>query len=169
MKMPPVHDSVVNVTPLVDIVMCLIIFYMLVAKIGVSTGAEAMDIPESLIGTSIGDMGNCVLLNVRHPDVDADKIYLGEAGPGKWPRVTVLGQDVPLEKYDADGKGTGVYPLRELLTMYKKQNPDFKVIIRAEKELHYQYLEPILITCAEAGAKNVDFNTRPSMQTVVAQ
>ena len=37
-KMPAAHASHPNVTPLIDIVMCLIIFYMLVAKIGVNTG-----------------------------------------------------------------------------------------------------------------------------------
>ena len=38
--MPEVKEGNINVTPLIDIVMCLIIFFMLVAKIGVSTGAS---------------------------------------------------------------------------------------------------------------------------------
>ena len=33
--MPEMKEGGVNVTPLIDIVMCLIIFFMLVAKIGV--------------------------------------------------------------------------------------------------------------------------------------
>ena len=36
--MPEMKEGGVNVTPLIDIVMCLIIFFMLVAKIGVSRG-----------------------------------------------------------------------------------------------------------------------------------
>ena len=36
--MPEMKEGGVNVTPLIDIVMCLIIFYMLVAHIGVDTG-----------------------------------------------------------------------------------------------------------------------------------
>ena len=39
----------INVTPLIDVVMCLIIFFMLVAKIGVDTGADQrISIPASL-------------------------------------------------------------------------------------------------------------------------
>ena len=37
-KMPDAHADHPNVTPLIDVVMCLFIFYMLVAKIGVNTG-----------------------------------------------------------------------------------------------------------------------------------
>jgi len=40
-KMPAAHATHPNVTPLIDIVMCLIIFYMLVAKIGVNMGHAA--------------------------------------------------------------------------------------------------------------------------------
>jgi len=43
-RMPDMHESGVNVTPLIDIVMVLIVFFMLVAKIGVSRGEDA-DIP----------------------------------------------------------------------------------------------------------------------------
>ena len=55
--MPEIREGGVNVTPLIDIVMCLIIFFMLVAKIGVDTGADRnIDIPTSILGTDIKDM-----------------------------------------------------------------------------------------------------------------
>ena len=38
-------------------------------------------------------------------------------------------------------------------------NPDFKVIIRADKEMGYRYLEPVLEACMLAKVKNVNFNT----------
>jgi hypothetical protein len=41
-----------------------------------------------------------------------------------------------------------------------KDNPDFKVIIRGDEEMGYHFLEPVLITCAEASVRNVNFNTR---------
>src|SRR5271156_6389610 len=86
-----------NVTPLIDIVMCLIIFYMLVAKIGVSTGADSkIDIPASLMGNPIKDMGNTLTLNVRpgvadEPDVTAliktgsepTQLHLRDPGTGQ--------------------------------------------------------------------------------------
>ena len=76
--MPQAHATHPNVTPLIDVVMCLIIFFMLVAKIGVSTGAEAsIDIPASILGQDLKDPGNALTLNVR-------------AGPGDAPMVTAL-------------------------------------------------------------------------------
>src|SRR3982750_823990 len=62
--MPAAHGSEVNVTPLIDVIMCLIIFFMLVAKIGVSTGAKPMDLPFSLLGKTIEDMGPTLTLNI---------------------------------------------------------------------------------------------------------
>src|ERR671912_2808347 len=64
--LPENHVAHPNVTPLIDIVMCLIIFFMLVAKIGVDTGADqAIVIPASFQGLQIEDMGNTLTLNIR--------------------------------------------------------------------------------------------------------
>src|SRR3954463_15245936 len=64
--LPQVHDSPVNVTPLIDVVMVLIVFFMLVAKIGVTTGADAtIDPPETILGVSLKDLGNTLTLTVR--------------------------------------------------------------------------------------------------------
>jgi len=50
----------VNVTPLIDVVMCLIIFFILVAKIGVSTGIDKkIDAPTTYLGVNITDPGQC--------------------------------------------------------------------------------------------------------------
>src|ERR1700683_47518 len=73
-SMPEVREGGVNVTPLIDIVMCLIIFFMLVAKIGVSTGAEKMDIPQSIVGSDITDMDNTLTLNARPGALDLPQV-----------------------------------------------------------------------------------------------
>ena len=65
LKMPAVHDMHPNVTPLIDIVMCLIIFYMLVAQIGVDVGDVPMNLPFSQQGIKIEDLGNTVTLNLE--------------------------------------------------------------------------------------------------------
>src|ERR1700760_3715416 len=61
---PESHSAHPNVTPLIDIIMCLIVFFMLVAKIGVTTGAEKIDIPATFLGTKIDDMSNTLTLNI---------------------------------------------------------------------------------------------------------
>ena len=152
---PPVLSNHPNVTPLIDVVMCLIIFYMLVAKIGVATGAdETITVPESLIGGDIRDFGNTLTLNVR-------------AGVGGQPLVSALvgGKVTELALKDGDAA-----PLRDALRQIRfgrdgtantpDDNPDFKVIIRADENAPYTAIEPVLMACAEAAVRNVAFNTR---------
>ena len=165
--MPEMKEGGVNVTPLIDIVMCLIIFFMLVAKIGVDTGGEKMDIPTSMMGNDIKDMGNTLILNVR-------------PGPADQPFVTALvrGQKQELK---VEEPGTQRRPLLDALKFVRYgadmktggaganiDNPEFKIIIRGEQNMDYRFLEPVLITCAEAGVKSVNFNTKIPEKVVAA-
>lgn len=147
--MPKAHDMHPNVTPLIDIVMCLIIFYMLVAKIGVNTGADnTLKLPPSLMGIKIKDLGNTVTLNILPPLSGADL-----------PRVTTLnpatGQVIDVPLLDQQGRR----PLAEWVKRLRGQNEEFKVILRADKDLDYRYIEPVLLSAAEGRAKNVNFAT----------
>jgi biopolymer transport protein ExbD len=155
--MPASHSAHPNVTPLIDIVMCLIIFFMLVAKIGVSTGADQkITIPATIRGTEIKDMGNTLTLNVQ-------------PGPLNQPFVTALVKDEVRELKLVDPTN-GVRQLYAQLSHIrngpdgklgtKDDNVDFKVIIRGAEDMPYSILEPVLKTCAEAQVKNVNFNTR---------
>jgi biopolymer transport protein ExbD len=156
--MPAAHVSHPNVTPLIDIVMCLIIFFMLVAKIGVDTGADRnITIPATIRGQEIKDMGNTLTLNVQ-------------AGPLDQPYITALvkGEVRELKLVDPTRQN-----INQLLAELKHlrlgpdmkantpdDNPEFKVILRAPEDMDYRYLEPVLFACAEAQVKNVNFNTR---------
>jgi biopolymer transport protein ExbD len=149
--LPETHVSHPNVTPLIDVVMCLIIFYMLVAKIGVKTGADLkIDLPVSLQGITIKDLGNTVTLNVS-------------AG-AQQPLVTLLnprnGQVEELKIVEGTKK-----PLESFLKLLKGQNDKFSVIIRADQNLNYEFLEPVLFTCAIVKVREVNFATRKE-QTV---
>src|SRR5215208_4478309 len=96
--MPDMKEANVNVTPLIDIVMCLIIFFMLVAKIGVDTGADArISIPASLQGLEIKDMGNTLTLNVQ-------------PGPGQQPMITAMVEGV-VQEVRLNDAATGQQPL----------------------------------------------------------
>lgn len=161
--MPESHSAHPNVTPLIDVVMCLIIFFMLVAKIGVSTGADQkIKIPATVLGQEIKDMGNTLTLNVQ-------------PGPLNQPIVTALVKDEVRELKLVDPTN-GVRQLYAELSHIrngrdgklgtKDDNIDFKVIIRGAEDMPYSILEPVLKTCAEAQVKNVNFNTRRGAEVV---
>jgi biopolymer transport protein ExbD len=154
-RMPDMKEGGVNVTPLIDIVMCLIIFFMLVAKIGVTTGADStIQPPETILGAKIEDIGNALTLNVR-------------GGPRlEEPIVTALlekGEREPREIKIIEQRGTTQdKPLERVLTAFQKNNANAKVIILGEKDLQYHLLEQVLISCANAKITNVNFQTKPA-------
>src|SRR5215218_471729 len=154
--MPDSHTAHPNVTPLIDIVICLIIFFMLVAKIGVSTGADQkITIPATILGTELKDMGNTLTLNIQ------------EGALGQ-PFITALVKDEVRELKLVDPTN-GVRQLYAELSHLRNgrdgklgtadDNTGFKVIIRGAEDMPYSILEPVLKTCAEAQVKDVNFNT----------
>ncbi len=169
--MPAMKEGGVNVTPLIDIVMCLIIFFMLVAKIGVATGADSkIEPPSTILGTKIEDMGNTLTLNVTDPNPrDESGNFLSRHLKQPEVRALIDGSTQPREiKIEQNFGSVTDQPLLRVLKAAvegdpKKNvqpNPNFKVIILAEKDLQYSMLEQVLVTCAQAKVKNVNFQTR---------
>jgi biopolymer transport protein ExbD len=151
--MPPVREGTVNVTPLIDIVMCMIIFFMLVAKIGINTGEDRdVIVPASFLGVDLKDLGNALTLNVNNgPNIP---------GTPAQPVITCFlnGQQHEI-RIRTDSAGRISYPLYDMLRAGLKGNPEFKVIIRADQNTEYQFLQPVLAECTRAGL-NYDFATQ---------
>jgi biopolymer transport protein ExbD len=153
---PESHSAHPNVTPLIDIIMCLIIFFMLVAKIGVTTGADTkIIIPTTILGTKIDDMSNTLTLNIpeenmRNADSDHPIVTALVAPPtgGKAANTTLLLRDP-----------AGQNQLAITLDYYKKQNDKMKVIIRASADLDWRFIQPVLLTCQDAGIRSINFQT----------
>lgn len=159
--MPDIKEGVVNVTPLIDVVMCMIIFFMLVAKIGVATGAEeSIDIPVSTLGADIKDIGNTLVLNVR----EVGNLPMVTAMVEEDGTVSRTGRPVELKLHDPT---TRRRPLLEVLRKLRHgdprhniaPNPEFKVIIRGDRSISYRTLDPVLLACMEANVRNVNLNT----------
>ena len=191
--MPEMKEGGVNVTPLIDIVMCLIIFFMLVAKIGVSTGSTPMDLPTTIVGKKIEQLGDNVILNVYDPNIERENNQ-SEGRPLRddkgqvirtrglrqtQPRVTLRlsdkdrePTDVPLERRLVGASGVAGYPLRETLAqMYsikkaKGLEKSFSVTLRAERDLPYGMLQNVLFEIAQAGVRNVNYASTPKTEVV---
>src|SRR3954468_10473528 len=132
-SMPDTKEGGVNVTPLIDVVMCLIIFFMLVAKIGVSTGVDKrIDAPQTYLGKSITDLGNSLALNLYNkPGTDEPQILVSFKGE----------KDKELKLQDKKGDKT-VHPLQEVLKDMQKDRKDkFNVIINAGRGMRNAQLQ----------------------------
>jgi biopolymer transport protein ExbD len=151
--LPDINDVRVNVTPLIDVVMCLIIFFMLVAKIGVDTGSDRqIVVPASFLGVDLKDLGNTLTLNVTNGPYLAN----GEAQPLVTCMLRGQRQEIRIR---AQQGGQVVYPLYDALRELKQANPRFRVILRADENTEYQYLQPVLAECTRAGV-TYDFATQ---------
>ncbi len=161
--MPESHAEHPNVVPLIDVMLCIIVFYMLAAKIGVAAGKqEGIELPETLFGNKL-TLSNTLTINVT-------TIGLG-------------GQEVPRVTAAVDDTGTPVAldvgspmdgPLTQALLRARFGNdrreggtgtnadrPSLRVVIRADaNKVKYRHLAPVLQAVANAKIENIDYNTR---------
>ena len=145
--MPDVKEGNVNVTPLIDVVMCLIVFFMLVAKIGIS-GSEQMDnLVGSILGVTINDLGNTITLNV-HKQLGRDGL----------PEIKVMLPNASESRIILPEELTPI--IKEWHRLLKEKGVEGKIIVRAEGDAPYSVIPAALIICANAGITNVDFNTK---------
>jgi biopolymer transport protein ExbD len=174
--MPDMKEGGVNVTPLIDIVMCLIVFFMMVAKIGVTRGVDPKIVPPStLLGVKIKDMSNTITLNVRDwENVHKEEIAAAQkagipeaqwpAAPMKiereHPRVQAIVHDGEEPKELAVLTSGGDRPLRRVLTELSKAKPNFRVIIVADANIRYDLLQQVLIDCSQAKVKDFNFQMK---------
>ncbi|HMD55309.1 MAG TPA: biopolymer transporter ExbD [Phycisphaerae bacterium] len=135
------HNEQVNVTPLIDVVMCLIIFFLLVGHIAKEVSAQNVKIPIAKNGNELEDRSNQLIINVvpqtgQTPDFQPP------------PKIIVWGKEVSADELADD------------LSDYKSSHPDLTLVIRADQSIEYKYIAPILISCAKAGIDSVNFVTR---------
>jgi hypothetical protein len=161
-----------NVVPLIDVMLCIIVFYMLAAKIGVATGVdESIQVPATILGSQLREEGstNTVILNVR--EVAGAPFVTGVVDSKDG------GQLVDIQVEDAR---TGTRPLAEVLKRLRvgpdgrestdDDNPGLRVLIRGQAAepseldpnpgtLTYKALAPVLIAVAESGVTNIGYMT----------
>ncbi len=131
----PMQSHHVNVTPLIDVIMCLIIFFLLCGQFA-REEAKRVALPIADLGQEIDKEGQLLVNVVARPEPEAaPEIYAG-AQPVTMARLAAA--------------------LRE----EAGRHPDLKVMIRADQSLAYSHISPVLVACAQANIKSVDYATR---------
>jgi len=138
----PMTEEPVNVTPLIDIVMCLIIFFLICGKLVKEEVGEAITVPVARQGQELNDGRGRVVLNLSLP---AD--YSSSTEARVIPQMFSKGQKVEYAQ------------LTNYLRAAVAQNPDVRVILRADKNVLYEFIAPVLISCSEANIKSEHFST----------
>lgn len=122
--------SHVNVTPLIDVVMCLIIFYLMVGHLAAGR-SSSVNLPTSTTGRP-ADKAGPIVINVVAPDA-------GQTEP-----ILLIGEERVLQSQ-----------LSRILKDMSEISPNAEVQIRADRALSYGKVAPILTACRDAGLVSV--------------
>jgi biopolymer transport protein ExbD len=130
---------------LIDVVMCLIIFFMICGKLAKDEANDSVQIPKASLGQELPEQRDRLIINVVH---SPDSVHGGRIDPSAEPDIYVRGQRMEAAS------------LAQYLDKEKRDAPDLKVILRADRGLTYTWIAPILIACAQANIKSVNFSTQ---------
>lgn len=125
----PETQTAVNATPLIDVVLCMIVFFLIVGQLAEGQRL-AMDLPEAQTGESERPRESYVINLVRDGSSDD-------------PMLVVGGETLTLEDIEAS--------LRER----SERAPDLAVEIRAPGDAPYRWVERAMDACARAGVSDV--------------
>jgi biopolymer transport protein ExbD len=142
----------INVTPLIDVVMCLIIFFLIVGKLAANEKAR-VQLPGSSIG-QIAERQDAVVVSIARDTTTPDK------------PTSFISVDGELAK---DGEDL-IRLLQSRLESQAKAAARItreppqpisrgKVTVRADKDLPYEAVQPVLTACAQLGINRVDYAT----------
>jgi biopolymer transport protein ExbD len=133
--MQPMHSQHINVTPLIDVIMCLIIFFLLCGQFA-KDESKAVALPFAQLGQEVDKQGQLLINVVAKQDAtQSPDIYVGAQ--------QVTGDTLASFLHDEHSR-----------------NPDLKVMIRADMSVTYERISPILVACAQANITSVNFSTR---------
>lgn len=125
-----------NLTPMIDVVFNLIIFFLAASHIARSEIAADVELPRaSSGGPEKADLRRRLIVTIL-PD--------GTMNIGG--RELILPQ---VEQLIAEG------------SVEREGTDEFEVRIRTDRRVPYRYIEPLLLACARAGVTNVKFNVLP--------
>lgn len=128
-RVPDVTPLGLNLAPMVDVVMCLIIFFMLATKL-VERENSKIDLPAASVAreTEKKELGRRVVVNVE-----------------------------AASRYVIEQRSMNLEDVERRLRMEHEHDPDVRCVIRGDKELPYGEIEAVLSACVKAGIGRVWF------------
>lgn len=133
-SMPPATRLSLNLAPMVDVMMCLLVFFMLATKL-VERENSRIDLPQAAAAKDAEKqaLGNRFVVNIQAARIPGEVVYLVRETP------------VTLEEI-----------ARRLLDE-GRNDPDVNCVIRADRHLPYRHVEAVMAACARAKVRNLTF------------
>ncbi len=129
---PPEEDHKVDLTPMIDIVFLLIVFFMTVANI-LTAERIKVEIPVAQRSVIPEDAGNRQLVSVTTDG----KVFAGV-------------------------REVSSNQLTELVRVGNKELKNYRVVIRADRNTPHRFVRDVMNSCARGGCINIIFSTYQS-------
>jgi len=135
-RLMPEEDPEFQIAPMIDILLVLMIFFM------------------SISSTEVLQVNQAVKLPVAKDAKEADKNTKGQTIVNvMWTTLNNAGSiEVDDKKYAQPDQMLG------MLQTKAQANPDMRILIRADKDVRYEYLKQVMITAGKAGVGKVTFS-----------
>ncbi len=131
----------INVTPMIDVVMVLIVFYLIVGKMA---SDQRADLPLPPSGTGVHEsVEDALVIDVRRAARGGATGPQGATDAGDAPRLALAGIEL------------SIAALEDALRAELATRPDRAVRIRADRTLPYGAVEPVIEAARRAGAPAV--------------
>lgn len=130
---PPRRQITINLTPLIDVVINLVIFFLVVSQYANNQPSETLLLPEAT-QSQADDRVRLLTVSVR---ADGTYVVAGE-----------VAELATIDNMIAEGAG---------------ENPDeFSVRVRGDRSAQFSAIRPLMAACAAHGVTSFGFNVLPS-------
>lgn len=153
-RAPKPASMTLNLAPMVDVMMCLIIFFLLASKL-VDAEHYPVDLPWAVAAKEVErqELGVRFTINVRRPANDSDDI--AEFVVVDWDGENIIEAVLPPEQIEQR--------LRKRAAWAASQNQDFRCVIRADQDVQYQHVETVMRACGLAKVSNIVFSANKGL------
>jgi biopolymer transport protein ExbD len=157
-RLPKPTSMTLNLAPMVDVLMCLIIFFLLASKL-VTAEHFPVKLPWAVAAREVEthDLGARVTINVRRAD--------GADEHAEYVVVDWNGRDIA-ERVLQPGELVGL--LRSRAARAAAENQPVRCVIRADEDVQYQHVETVLRACGLAKVGNIVFSVNKGSQPEAA-
>lgn len=154
-KPPQPTGMSLNLAPMVDVMMCLIIFFLLASKL-VQFEQHPVDLPWAVAAKEVTsqDLGQRVTINVR-PALDGSD-QTAEYVVADWDGKRFIERLLQPEEINAI--------LRVRAARAAAAGQELRCVIRADQNVQYQHVETVLRACGLAKISNIVFSANKGIE-----
>ncbi|MEP6670172.1 MAG: biopolymer transporter ExbD [Chthoniobacter sp.] len=135
-RLAPEEGPEFQIAPMIDILLVLLVFFMSISSTEVLQASPEVTLPAARNGNPpAAQPGGQVIVNVTWNTIN-----------------NVGGIEVDSQRFDRAEE------LLPILKMKVQANPDLRVLIRADRAVHYDFLKKVIVAAGQAGIGKVTFS-----------